>query len=510
MSSRCAATDCSVPAPLSPARPRCPCSAVSPAPEPASRRHPDHRTHRQSADPRPALRLEPRALASPRRSRQPGAALRRSRPEPARSRSPDAATNSRSIPTNSGRPRAQPAGRIVVFPGAGSRQELCRKRQTDEYLKRLWGSCWPTRLGKSWCGRDSHLRTDLDDRARCCRSAILRPLESAISRLALIAFLLFVWCARFALRWRQHATSGGCQAFAPKQASLARRSCLRRQHQRLTELRARFRRGAAPVASRGHPLQAGLPRGWTDSLVSMSTGCLGISSLAAASSGKTAALPIAGLNCRSQSKPRAPPAGALNRRPLRLVVQQHAVLVDTPGTISKRPTPTTAQRGMGRIAGAVTQMPCRASRSMARSRCRHRRTADIDEVRAGGLCNATAKAFAIDAGKFDMRVPVYLCFTRMDASDGLRSTFPDLTGTVGRRYGVRHRGSDPATSDVDRFCPQRAFQPLQQRLTDGLRDVLNVEPDPTSRALAFLFPQQFASIEETLDDFLRRYFDPRA
>ena len=38
--------------------------------------------------------------------------------------------------------------------------------------------------------------------------------------------------------------------------------------------------------------------------------------------------------------------------------------------------------------------------------------------------------------------------------------------------------------------------------------MLIVEPDPVSRARAFLFPQQFASIEEPLVDFCEALFRP--
>ena len=50
------------------------------------------------------------------------------------------------------------------------------------------------------------------------------------------------------------------------------------------------------------------------------------------------------------------------------------------------------------------------------------------------------------------------------------------------------------------------YELLQKRLDDATPDVLANEPDPERRALAYLLPQQFASLRDVLASFLSDVF----
>jgi type VI secretion system protein ImpL len=108
-----------------------------------------------------------------------------------------------------------------------------------------------------------------------------------------------------------------------------------------------------------------------------------------------------------------------------------------------------------------------------------------------------------------IRFPVYVLITKADLLAGFMEFFGDL-GSEDRAqvwgmsfpYGEEIQGAAPTSS----FTTELAT--LEHQLNARLVDRMQQERDPQRRALLYLFPQQFASIGSTLNDFLDKVFAP--
>lgn len=104
--------------------------------------------------------------------------------------------------------------------------------------------------------------------------------------------------------------------------------------------------------------------------------------------------------------------------------------------------------------------------------------------------------------------PVYVLITKMDLLSGFEAYFAQADrASLEQVWGFSFAYEQSQRPDFD-LLPhyQQEFDLLQQRLEQALPDVLAVPQDPAQRAEAFLLPQQFAAIKDTLGYFLSEVF----
>ncbi|MGF6901838.1 type VI secretion system membrane subunit TssM [Paraburkholderia sp. GAS348] len=339
----------------------------------------------------------------------------------------------------------------------------------------------------------------------------LRPLESDISRLVLIAFLLFVWWARFAWRWRQHADSEDLRKLLRRlKASQPAPPASDDRTEPLAELRARFREALHLLRHAGAP--TGRFAAWLDRLTGQYVYRLPwYLVVGSAGSGKTTALANSGLELSIAEQAARAASGRIEPTPhCEWWFSNHAVPVDTPGHYLEA-ADADARRGAewGELLGLLRKYRPRQPVNGALLMVGVDELLAMSESDRAAYATRLRKPLQLMQAKFDVRVPVYLCFTRMDRISGFTEYFSGLNRD-GRAqvWGTTFAAGDPASSDAAGFAPGGAFDRLAQRLNAALDDVLIADPDPDSRALAYLFPQQFASLKETLDDFLVALFRP--
>jgi type VI secretion system protein ImpL len=106
-----------------------------------------------------------------------------------------------------------------------------------------------------------------------------------------------------------------------------------------------------------------------------------------------------------------------------------------------------------------------------------------------------------------VRFPIYLMVTKCD----LLSGFMDYLGDIDKQqraspWGFTFKLDTQLHGDAAAFGTQ--FDALEARLTDGLIDRLQREPDVARRARIFGFPHQFAGVRNVLKDFVESVFAP--
>ena len=110
---------------------------------------------------------------------------------------------------------------------------------------------------------------------------------------------------------------------------------------------------------------------------------------------------------------------------------------------------------------------------------------------------------------FGIRFPIYVQFTKADLIAGFIEFFGDL-GQEERAqvWGMTFPMDDPSNPEgvVERFAAE--FELLEQRLNDRLVQRLQEERDPQRRDLIYALPQQFASLKQVADRFLKEAFRP--
>lgn len=112
-------------------------------------------------------------------------------------------------------------------------------------------------------------------------------------------------------------------------------------------------------------------------------------------------------------------------------------------------------------------------------------------------------------GAFKIRFPVYVLFMKADLIAGFMEYFADL-GKEGREqvWGATlpfdAEGAGPAP--VEGLAAE--LRGLAARLSQRRLARLQQERDPGRRGLVFAFPEQFAALEQPLDEFVREVFTP--
>src|SRR5579864_3970452 len=108
-----------------------------------------------------------------------------------------------------------------------------------------------------------------------------------------------------------------------------------------------------------------------------------------------------------------------------------------------------------------------------------------------------------------VQFPVYVVFTKADLIAGFIEFFDDL-GREGREqvWGMTFPLAKKDSKDRIMTAYPAEFDALVGRLDDRLAERLQQESDIQRRALIFGFPQQFASLKELTDSFLREVFEP--
>ncbi len=110
---------------------------------------------------------------------------------------------------------------------------------------------------------------------------------------------------------------------------------------------------------------------------------------------------------------------------------------------------------------------------------------------------------------FNIRFPLYVLFTKADLIAGFIEFFNDL-GQEERAqvWGMTFPMDDPTNPEgvVQNFKAE--FELLEQRLNDRLVERLQDERDPQRRDLLYTFPQQFGSLKQVADRFLKEVFRP--
>jgi type VI secretion system protein ImpL len=107
-----------------------------------------------------------------------------------------------------------------------------------------------------------------------------------------------------------------------------------------------------------------------------------------------------------------------------------------------------------------------------------------------------------------IRFPVYMLFTKADLVAGFMDFFDDLD-REGREqvWGMSFPYvDDPEHSSVGQFAAE--FGLLEERLQRQLVEKLERERSAERRRSLYLFPQQFSSLQEGLQDFLAQVYQP--
>jgi len=103
--------------------------------------------------------------------------------------------------------------------------------------------------------------------------------------------------------------------------------------------------------------------------------------------------------------------------------------------------------------------------------------------------------------------PVYAMFTKMDLVTGFTPYFADLDENRRKAvWGATFQTADKRANRVGDVPAEMDL--LIQRLTEGMADRLQFEPDLRARALLFGLPAQLGAIRKPMTDFLNRIFEP--
>jgi type VI secretion system protein ImpL len=110
---------------------------------------------------------------------------------------------------------------------------------------------------------------------------------------------------------------------------------------------------------------------------------------------------------------------------------------------------------------------------------------------------------------FKIRFPVYVVFMKSDLVAGFTEYFADL-GKEGREqvWGTTLAFDAEGTGTAPVETLSAELKALTARLTQRRLTRLQQERDPRKRGLMFAFPEQFAALEQPVDEFVRDVFTP--
>ncbi|CAB3799370.1 hypothetical protein LMG28688_04925 [Paraburkholderia caffeinitolerans] len=333
------------------------------------------------------------------------------------------------------------------------------------------------------------------------------PLQSRRARAIVIAVLLACWLWWLWRRLRSRAGKTGPIARWRERRRLRREQAAAEigpNAERLVELRARLLdalkrlRDCAPSTSRVAV--------WIDHLTGRSKYRLPwIVVAGSADSGKTSLLAGSGLRLHGPL-----PEGALVPPTTQCDwwYADEAVLVDTP-----RDTLETRQDGTPEPHGIWTTL----TGLLRRYRPRQPLNGVLLTVAADTLVTMSApertacaerlaRTLRAMQTRLDVRVPVYVCVTRMDRLRGFSDYFRNL-GDEAREaaWGIGYALSDPRPGNP-LWSAHNGLAELAKRLDDGLCAALDAEPDADARAHAYLFPQQFDVVRQAIAAFCESLF----
>ena len=108
-----------------------------------------------------------------------------------------------------------------------------------------------------------------------------------------------------------------------------------------------------------------------------------------------------------------------------------------------------------------------------------------------------------------IRFPLYVFVTKVDLLAGFMDFFSPLSSEERAQvWGVSFPYTEKTVEAAQLASFREDFAALEQRLNDRLIERLQEERDPQRRALVYLFPQQFASLKDSLSEFLDQVFSP--
>ena len=234
--------------------------------------------------------------------------------------------------------------------------------------------------------------------------------------------------------------------------------------------------------------------------------------IGAPGSGKTTALLNAGL--------RFPLAGRLGQEHARGVAgiagtrncdwwfTDEAVLIDTAGRYTTQDSDKAAdQTAWGGFMGLLKKSRPRQPVNGVLV------TVSVSDLLTRSAADRAREASAVRARiqelheQLGVRFPIYLLVTKCDLLAG----FMDYLGAIDKEqratpWGFTFPLDAQLRSDTTGFLAE--FDLLEQRLTDGLIDRLQVERDVARRARIYAFPQQFNALRAVLRDFVDEVFAP--
>lgn len=132
--------------------------------------------------------------------------------------------------------------------------------------------------------------------------------------------------------------------------------------------------------------------------------------------------------------------------------------------------------------------------------------AGLSEPERAACADRLARPLRAMQARLDVRVPVYVCVTRMDRLRGFSAYFSSL-GREAREaaWGVGYALGDARPGDPA-WPARNGLAELAKRLDDGLCAALDAEPDIDMRAHAYLFPQQFDAVRVAIEAFCENLF----
>ncbi len=109
---------------------------------------------------------------------------------------------------------------------------------------------------------------------------------------------------------------------------------------------------------------------------------------------------------------------------------------------------------------------------------------------------------------FGIRFPIYVLFTKCDLLAGFNEFFEPMSREERSQvWGMSFPFAERADLDAGIAGFREEFRELERRVDARLLDRLEQERDPKRRILIYAFPQQFSSIREAAEGFLREAFN---
>jgi len=335
-----------------------------------------------------------------------------------------------------------------------------------------------------------------------------RPLESETARLAAIAALFAVWLLRILWRkWREGRLNA--QLLGQLRRPKARSDAPEPPPSDLRELESRFDEAVELLRKTrfdGSRRRWSLDRYSRQYLYQLPWYVI----IGAPGSGKTTALVNSGLNFPLADRfGKAALRGVGGTRNCDWWFTDDAVLLDTAGRYTTHESDPTGDeeewrgflglltrfRGRQPINGAMLTVSIEDLLSAS----------DAERARHAAVLRRRLQELREQLG---IRFPVYVLVTKADLLSGFEQYFASFSREdLEQVWGFTLPYARSQEADFDLYEAFHAeYRLLQRRLDDALPEVLAAETDESRRALAYLLPQQFSSLQSVLGHFLSDVF----